>query len=320
MFTEEQNIAPSGAFTFDDHNEAHLNKELNHPPVIDYEGSQYRTDFWEGQGREYEDAVERASIRQLLPRSGGVIVEAGAGFGRIADLYEGYTKVVLVDYSFSLLEEAKQRWGSDDRFAFVAANLYALPFVDRLADAIVMVRVMHHLQQPSLALEELARILQGQGVFIVEYANKRNIKAIARYWLGRQSWSPFEHPPYEFTHLNFDFHPDWMTNRLQRAGFSIEKELAISHFRLAAIKRNVPAETLARLDVRLASWGAKLKLSPSVVVRCVKKKPRTKGGGFFQCPSCGCIDLQKNDSSLKCQGCGNHWRIIDGIYDFRSPG
>ena len=28
-------------------------------PVIDYEGSGYRRDFWEGQGREYEDAVER---------------------------------------------------------------------------------------------------------------------------------------------------------------------------------------------------------------------------------------------------------------------
>jgi len=31
-------------------------------PVIDYEGSGYRTDFWEGQGREYEDAVERLTL------------------------------------------------------------------------------------------------------------------------------------------------------------------------------------------------------------------------------------------------------------------
>ncbi len=247
-------------------------------------------------------------------------MEAGAGFGRIAELYEGYQKVVLVDYSFSLLQEAKQRWGKDNRFVFVAANLYALPFVDGLAGTIVMIRVMHHLQQPSLALEELARVMQGQGVFIAEYANKRNLKAIARYWLGRQSWSPFERAPYEFTHLNFDFHPTWMTDRLQLAGFSIERELAISHFRLAAIKRNVSADTLARLDMHLAPWGAKLKLSPSVVVRCTKKKPRTKVAGFFRCPECGGSELQKDGDSLVCQRCDAHWRIIDGIYDFRSPG
>ncbi len=296
-----------------------MNKKTNQPQVIDYEGSQYRTDFWEGQGRGYEDAVERAVISRLLPTSGGVLMEAGAGFGRLAELYGGYQKILLVDYSFSLLEEAKQRWGGDDRFIFVAANLYELPFVGGLVDATVMVRVMHHLQQPSLALEELARVLQGRGVFIVEYANKRNIKAIARYWLGRQSWSPFEHQPYEFTYLNFDFHPTWMTDRLQLAGFSIEKEWAISHFRLAAIKRRIPAATLASLDILLAPVAAKLKLSPSVVVRCVKKKPRTKVVGFFRCPTCGCTELQKNDASLLCLGCSSRWRIIDGIYDFRFP-
>jgi hypothetical protein len=26
----------------------------DHPPICDYEGSNYRTDFWEGRGRAYE--------------------------------------------------------------------------------------------------------------------------------------------------------------------------------------------------------------------------------------------------------------------------
>jgi len=29
------------------------------PPVCDYEGSDYRSRFWEGQGRDYEDQAER---------------------------------------------------------------------------------------------------------------------------------------------------------------------------------------------------------------------------------------------------------------------
>ena len=37
------------------------------PPVCDYEGSDYRTRFWDGQGRDYEDLVERLALRRLLP-------------------------------------------------------------------------------------------------------------------------------------------------------------------------------------------------------------------------------------------------------------
>ena len=246
-------------------------------------------------------------------------MEAGAGFGRLAGLYNGYQKILLVDYSFSLLQEARQLWGKDDRFVFVAASLYDLPFVDGLIDAIVMVRVMHHLQQPSLALSELSRVLENDGSLILEYANKRNLKAMIRYGLRLQAWSPFEQQPYEFTRLNFDFHPTWMTGKLQLSGFSIEKELAISHFRIATVKRRIPASILARLDMMLAPPGAKLKLSPSVVVRCAKNESHNKVDGFFRCPACGCANLQKNDDHFKCQGCSSHWRIIDGVYDFRFP-
>src|SRR5678816_1824639 len=74
-------------------------------PVIDYEGSPYRRAFWEGQGRAYEDAVERLALQQLLPAYGPRLAELGAGFGRLADLYQGYEQVILFDYSRTLLQE-----------------------------------------------------------------------------------------------------------------------------------------------------------------------------------------------------------------------
>ncbi len=40
------------------------------PPICDYEGSNYRTEFWEKRGRDYEDRVERIALRRLLPRRG----------------------------------------------------------------------------------------------------------------------------------------------------------------------------------------------------------------------------------------------------------
>ena len=79
--------------------------------ICDYEGSTYRTDFWEGRGREYEDLAERIALGRLLPPDGARLVEIGAGFGRLVDLYDGYQEVVLLDYSKSMLRQAQERLG-----------------------------------------------------------------------------------------------------------------------------------------------------------------------------------------------------------------
>ena len=86
-------------------------------PVIDYEGSQYRANFWVGQGRAYEDAAERIALQRLVPVHGGRIAEIGAGFGRLANLYQGYEQIILFDYSRTLLQDAdlRQRLGAAAR-------------------------------------------------------------------------------------------------------------------------------------------------------------------------------------------------------------
>ena len=60
------------------------------PPLCDYEGSGYRTDFWEGHGRDYEDLTERGALRRLLPLRGRRVVHLGAGFGRMTNELGGY--------------------------------------------------------------------------------------------------------------------------------------------------------------------------------------------------------------------------------------
>jgi ubiquinone/menaquinone biosynthesis C-methylase UbiE len=84
---------------------------MGQPPVCNYEGSDYRTRFWENQDRNYEDRVERIALRRLLPPQGEALIDVGAGFGRLASEFDGYYKVVLFDYSRSLLREAQSRVG-----------------------------------------------------------------------------------------------------------------------------------------------------------------------------------------------------------------
>ena len=192
------------------------------PRICDYEGSRYRTDFWEGQNRAYEDGVERVAMQKLLPPRGERLIEVGAGFGRLADLYQGYRQVILTDYARTQLEEAQQYLGEDERFIFVVADVYHLPFVDSLFDTLTMVRVMHHLADVPAALTELHRIIAPNGTAVIEHASKFHLKSLLRWFLGRQAWNPFDPEPVEFVELNFDFHPAWMRQQFQSTGFQVK--------------------------------------------------------------------------------------------------
>lgn len=300
-------------------------------PVIDYEGSQYRTDFWAGQGRDYEDAAERLAIARLLPAHGRRIAEIGAGFGRLADLYLGYEQVLLFDYSRTLLYDAVERWGDDPRFVFVAGNLYDLPLATAVLDSLVMVRVMHHLADVPRGLQQLARSLHPGGAAVIEYANKRNLKALARWAARRQSWSPMDPQPVEFVPLNFDFHPAWMGEQFAQAGFEVKQRLGVSHFRAGAFKRTVSPNLLAQADRALFGVGGRFPLAPSVFVQAglapgvrpaAGPSPATAPAdlaALFRCPACGAEQMNRSAAHVvSCRACGASYASVQGVWDFKS--
>jgi len=288
--------------------------------LCDYEDSAYRTDFWEGQGREYEDLAERTALRRLLPRSGRRLIDIGGGFGRLSEFYEGYDQVVLFDYSRSMLRQAQERLGRDGRIVFVAASFYAMPFADSAIDTAMMVRVMHHAEDVPGVLSELSRILTGGGNFVLEFASKRHLKSILRYVLRRQDWSPFDPAPYEFVEMNFDFHPAWMRERLAEAMFHVKRTLTVSHFRLPLFKKLFPAQTLASLDSLIQPTGNWWQLTPSVFHQCTVDKAASQAPAElpFRCPACGGTKLPLESEALCCENCGRCWPIEDGIYNFKT--
>jgi ubiquinone/menaquinone biosynthesis C-methylase UbiE len=286
--------------------------------ICDYEESSYKTDFWEGKGREYEDLAERIALRHMLPPPGQRLIDIGPGFGRLSEFYEGYDQVILLDYSRSLLRQAQERLGRSERFVYVAANFYTMPFQAGVVDTAMMVRVMHHVEDVPTLLHEVGRVLDDDGTFVLEFASKRHLKAILRYALRRQEWSPFDPSPEEFVEMNFDFHPDWMRERLVEAGFHVKQQRTVSHFRLPALKRIIPPSTLAAVDGLIQPTGAWWQLTPSVFVACAQETGHnpTPATGLFCCPTCTATDLVETDTSLDCQGCDQQWTIDDGIYVF----
>lgn len=286
--------------------------------ICDYENSPWRTEFW--QGREYEDLAERIALKKVLPPRGTRLCEIGAGFGRLAEYYAGYERVILLDYAHSMLQEAHERWGSDPRFVFVAADLYNLPLTDSSLDTAVTVRVLHHVADIPRAFAEIARVVRPRGTYVLEHANKRHFKAIMRYWLNRNAANPFSLEPYEFVKLNFDFHPRYITDNLRTVNFAPQKKLAVSTLRVAALKRIIPPRTLAMLDGILQSPVSILPISPSLFVLSESRKPGAPAlnENLWRDPACGSTDIEESSSSLVCRACGRVYPIVNGIIDFES--
>jgi ubiquinone/menaquinone biosynthesis C-methylase UbiE len=293
------------------------------PPVCDYEGSDYQTRFWKKGGREYEDRCESIAINRLLPQRGHLLLELGAGAGRNTLRYKGFERVILLDYSRTQLKQAQQLLGNSEHYIYVAADIYRLPFVNGLFDAATMIRVLHHMADAPAALLQIRGVLQPGASFILEFANKRNVKSIIRYLLRRQEWSPFNPDPIEFAPLNFDFHPVTLRRWLEDLDFRIERILPVSHFRIDIAKRVFPPNVLAFLDSILQWTGTLGQFSPSVFLRARvsgKSKPSAEfldPADIFKCPDCDHSPLEFSGKQISCPECMQKWQISDGIYDFR---
>lgn len=291
------------------------------PPVCDYTNSDYQTSFWDKGGRAYEDRAEAVALRRLLPPEGGQrLLELGAGAGRNTLRYTGYPHIVLLDYSETQLQQARQRLGDSERFTYVAADIYRLPFMPGSFDGATMIRTLHHMADARRALDQVRSVLQPNAAFILEFANKKNLKSILRYAFGRQHWSPFTPEPVEFAALNFDFHPAMVRTWLQLAGFTIERMLTVSHFRIGLFKKLLPTGMLVALDSLAQLTGNWWQLSPSVFTRCraVGGQPASLPESIFRCPACGFGPLPAPaQGDVVCPQCQRVYPLRAGVYDFR---
>jgi len=290
------------------------------PRICDYENATYRQDFWEGGARAYEDLLERRLIARLLPPQGRRLLELGAGFGRLSAEYQA-DKVVLLDYSFSQLREARDRLG-DERYVYVAADGYHLPFQPGVFDRATMIRVLHHFEDVPRVMQGIRRVLSPGAHFLLEYANKRHLKALIRHALGRQAYDPNDPAPLEFVEMNFNFHPDYVEQALQGAQMTTTRRLSASYLRVGALKRALPARLLVALDeiVQASGWL----VGPSVFAlnqaqgQTPDQVQALQGEAIFACPHTGSPLQRQGEALVSAEG--RAWPIRDGIYVFKQMG
>jgi hypothetical protein len=104
----------------------------------------------------------------------------------------------------------------------------------------------------------------------MEFANKRHLKAIARWAVRRQRWSPFSEEAHEYLPLHFDRSPQEIKRLVRAAGFRIGALRAVSLFRLGALTSRFSPSVLAALERPLQAPLGPLAIGPSVYLRAIR--------------------------------------------------
>ena len=213
----------------------------------DYENYDYR-EFWEDDKRYYEDQSERIALRSILKGvdpSNKLLIDIGCGYARLFNEYSKFQRLVLIDYSIKNLKNARERISqflSNDpeklsNVLFISADATAIPIGDDSADTVLTVRVVHHLDRPEKYFDEVKRILKEGGIYLFEFANKRNLKNILRFIIGKMDTSPFSPVPSQIGETIRNYHPKEIYKKLKQRDIRIERIISVSNFRLGILKK-----------------------------------------------------------------------------------
>ncbi len=241
--------------------------------VSDYNGYDYKYEFWEKTDRQYEDRADRMAISKLLPKRMDSFADIGGGYGRLAGEYlKRARKVYLFDYSQSELLQAKEIYG--DKIETRQGDIYKLPFKDEELDGLMMVRVTHHLKHLDKALAELYRVLKPGGVAVIEVANKRTLPKVARYLTRRSKVNPFDKEVANYKEISkdgfYNYHPKYVEEIFAKIGFKVERVLSVSNFRNGKLKKVFGTERLVKMEDKAQEILAPVRFAPSIYYRLRK--------------------------------------------------
>jgi SAM-dependent methyltransferase len=231
-----------------------------------YEGQDYET-FWTGPGKRYLDALEQAIVARTLT-GGDAVVEIGAGFGRLGRSYVSrYRHVHMVEPASNLREIAARTYG--DAVTYHDASVLDLPFRESSFDAALMVRVFHHLVDPEKALREIYRVLKPKGILVFNYSNRRNIRRIAGYLMGRTP-NPFSPGQERYNPVLIGHTPSDVEALLRSIGFGIQRQYGVGIVD-KLIERFPPAARVVKPSLLLSRLAGAAKISPAQFVVAQKR-------------------------------------------------
>lgn len=242
------------------------------------EGNYNYLHYWEG--RDYEDAAEQAAITRLLKgKHFKHAADIGGGYGRLCIFLQQFAdNVTLAEPSQQQLNIAKNYLKDHPGIEQKQMQADDLQFADKSLDLITMIRVMHHLPDPSTEFSELSRVLTDDGVLVLEIANyshgRNRIKHMAK--LQKMPIDPVDirtgknRTDKEIAFVNHN--PKTVAKQLAHAGLKVDKVLSVSNLRSPTLKKVVPKSVMLSVEKLLQPTLARTYFGPSVFFLVRKAK------------------------------------------------
>ncbi len=226
--------------------------------------------YWDG--RDYEHAAEEIAIHKLLKKGHySHAIDVGGGYGRLCVLLEKYAdSVTLAEPSKVQLDLAKTYLAKNPKVSIKQTQADALDFKNGSADLVTMIRVMHHLPDPTKEFEEIARVLKDGGIFVLEIANYAHARNRLKFALHAKRLpvepvdirSKKNRRDEEVAFVNHN--PKTVAKQLAHAGFKLEKVLSVSNLRSTTLKKILPKNAMLTVERLLQPTLAKTYFGPSI--------------------------------------------------------
>jgi ubiquinone/menaquinone biosynthesis C-methylase UbiE len=235
--------------------------------------------YWEG--RQYEHLAEEIAIGKLL---GGkhfkTAVDVGGGYGRLCVQLENYADhVTLAEPSRQQLNIAASFLKDHPEVDRKLMQADDLKFKDGSIELLTMIRVMHHLPDPSAEFKEIARVLSPDGYAVIEVANYLHMRNRLRH-LARRERMPVKPVDIrseankrddEVAFVNHN--PATVIRQLEHAGLRVESTLSVSNLRSVRLKRIMPRELMLGTERILQRPLAAVYFGPSIFFLVRKISP-----------------------------------------------
>jgi ubiquinone/menaquinone biosynthesis C-methylase UbiE len=192
------------------------------------------------------------------------------GYGRLCVFLKDYAdKVTLAEPSQQQLDIGKKFLKNQKDIDMVLTQADDLKFKDESLDLITMIRVMHHLPDPSAEFSEIKRVLTSDGYFVLEIANYSHaVNRVKHLVKGKKM--PLEpvdirseknKKDSEIAFVNHN--PKTVIKQLAHAGLKVEKILSVSNLRSPGLKKVIPRSVMLNLENIMQPTLAKTFFGPS---------------------------------------------------------
>ncbi len=238
--------------------------------------------YW--QDRVYEHKAEVIAISSFLAKIKTVtsLLEVGAGYGRLTSSYfHRAKKIILTDPSAKLLSIAKdERHSNKLHFVHCSVEKLCNKVKNNAIDLIIMVRVLHHINDIKATFDTVHSVLKPRGYFILEFANKLHLKSVLKELLKGNFTVFYDIFPKDVRSrksikkhtIGFkNYHPGYILDILENCGFEIIEIRSVSNVRSTFLKKYIPVEVLCSIEKYFQTILSHIYFGPSTFVLVRKK-------------------------------------------------